>query len=287
MAERIVERLETAGWSCEVAGTEGEGDADRLAAAAGDADVVVAIGGDGTLFEVAAGLGRTDADVPVLFIPAGTTNAVARAFALPGDADEAFALLQDGEPTALDTGFLPDHDRTFLLMATVGYPARVTTDAHRELKDRFGFFAYVWAALRNLVRLHVVDVEVEIDGRRHRFGGIGGVLVANIGSFADPQLRLIPGADPRDGRLEVVVLGARRWWDWLRLAALAVIGRATQPPEVTVLRGGSITVTGEGPLPVQCDGEDLGSTPLRAEVRARSLHLILPRETATRGGDAD
>ena len=287
IAEALESRLRAEGWTCRVDATEGDGDARRFAeeSRSHGAEVIVVVGGDGTLFEVAAGLAAVEDGSPVLLVPAGSTNAVARAFALPDDPEEVQALLAAGSPVDLDAGEIAGSERRFLLMATVGYPARVATDAGRDLKNRMGFLAYVWAATSNLFRLRTADLTLETDDRSHRYRRVGGVIVANIGSLADPKLRLIPGSDPRDGQLEVLVVGARSTWDWLRLALRALVGKVSDDDVVHLHRARSVTVRASSPLPTQCDGEPLGETPLEVTVRPAALRLILPPQEVSSPGE--
>src|SRR5205809_6453673 len=68
-----------------LAGTQGPGDARRLAAeaVANGCDLIVAAGGDGTLNEVANGIGLSG--VPLGILPLGTVNVFARELGIPRD----------------------------------------------------------------------------------------------------------------------------------------------------------------------------------------------------------
>jgi diacylglycerol kinase family enzyme len=48
-------------------------------------------------------------------------------------------------------------------------------------------------------------------------------------------------------------------------------------PKAELLRGSSVTVTSETPLPIELDGEQPGTTPVTFEVAADALRLRVPR----------
>ena len=48
-------------------------------------------------------------------------------------------------------------------------------------------------------------------------------------------------------------------------------------PKAELLRGSSVTVTSETPLPIELDGEQPGTTPVTFEVTAGALRLRVPR----------
>jgi diacylglycerol kinase family enzyme len=57
-------------------------------------------------------------------------------------------------------------------------------------------------------------------------------------------------------------------------------------PKAELLRGATVTISSEDPLPVELDGEQPGTTPLRLEVVPNALRLRVPRQAdALRDGD--
>ena len=97
----IVERLSNAGLMPTVALTACRGHAAELAAMAGDYDMLVCTGGDGTLNEVISGLIGNGIDVPIGYIPLGSTNDFAGSLGIPGDIDGAVDNLLEGVPTPM------------------------------------------------------------------------------------------------------------------------------------------------------------------------------------------
>ena len=85
--------------------TAGQGDATReVQARAAEVDLVVCVGGDGTFNETITGVLRSGRDLPVGYLPAGSTNDVAASLHLPTDLLQAARDIVEGEPCCYDVG---------------------------------------------------------------------------------------------------------------------------------------------------------------------------------------
>ena len=67
-------------------------------------DLVVCSGGDGTFNETVTGLMQAGLDIPIGYIPSGSTNDFAASLGLPADCVEAAKLIVEGAPCVYDTG---------------------------------------------------------------------------------------------------------------------------------------------------------------------------------------
>src|SRR5688572_5280348 len=101
--ERIRAGLASRGVEAEVRQVPGPGLADAAASAAGSGvDAVVMAGGDGTISAGAGALAGCSCALGV--IPLGTLNHFARDMGIPGDLDEAVAVVAGGRVRAVDVG---------------------------------------------------------------------------------------------------------------------------------------------------------------------------------------
>ena len=99
--------------------TAKRGDGTKIAAEnAHRADLVVCAGGDGTLNEVIAGVLSSGADVPVGYIPAGSTNDFAASLNLSKNVLQAARDIMEGVPQTLDVGSF--NGRYFSYVASFG-----------------------------------------------------------------------------------------------------------------------------------------------------------------------
>ena len=160
--------------------TECPGHATQLARAAVGRGyrAVCVVGGDGTIAEAAAGL--VGADVPLGIVPRGTGNQVARNLGIPLALAAAVDVVLGGHARAIDLG--EADGRAFALMAGAGLDAAVMAAATRELKERWGYTAYVYAALMQALQASPVRFRVVADERELEVSAVS-VMVANVGAL--------------------------------------------------------------------------------------------------------
>lgn len=289
LSQQLKDALESRGVVCSVRVTNGQGDARRWAAAAGDDDVdlLVAIGGDGTVGEVVAGQARAGIKVPIAIVPVGTANVVALALALPWLPGMAVTTVLEGRVLPFDVGYLPDHDRYFFLMAALGFPARVIRDSPRRLKNMFGALTYLGAGLRNAFRHDEARIRiVDGTGRAREFEG-NTILLSNIGKIGDFNLKVTPDTSAHDGRFDVSIISSRSLWDLLVVLFRMLTWRQRSTPRLHHFQAERVVITTEPPVAVQIDGEDLGQTPLTAEIIPNGVELVVGnryRENPEGGG---
>lgn len=242
------------------------------AAIATGATLVIACGGDGTIMESAAAL--IGQPVALGVVPGGTGNLFATNLQLPTTIPEAVRVALHGEPRVVDVG--RSGEDVMVLMAGIGWDAKMIRDTDREQKDRFGFLAYFWAALKNL-RHRPARLLIELDGERAIYRRTPSVLIANFGRITG-GLPIVPGADPSDGRLDVAVLLAESLPGFAGLCASALLGRLEEDPRIAYYPVRRVRITADHPQPVQFDGDDRGNRRvLELEVVPRALRVMVPR----------
>ena len=144
--------------------TNKQGDAARIAAQrGGEADIVVCCGGDGTLNETITGLVSMGLDVPIGYIPAGSTNDFASSLKLSGNIMQAAQDILDGEPVAYDVGRFGD--RYFSYVASFGAFTKSSYATPQSVKNALGHTAYVLGGISELSQLRNEHIRMEIDDR--------------------------------------------------------------------------------------------------------------------------
>ena len=233
----------------------------RRAVAEG-AELVLSAGGDGTVMAVARGLAHSD--VPLGVLPMGTGNLLARNLDLPRELRAALDVALDGRSRRLDMGLLSTgldgQPEGFAVMAGMGFDAAMMADAPVGLKAVAGWAAYVVSGARHL-RDRPLTVELQVDDRGPLRRSARSVVVGNVGTL-QAGLRLMPGAAPDDGLLDVVVLSPLRLRDWLRVLVRLASRRPGADPDVERFQGRRVQVQACGAHPLQLDGDPAGATDL-------------------------
>lgn len=263
-----------AGIEWDIAITHGPGDgyrATREAVKAGY-DIIGAYGGDGTISEVASAL--AEGGPPLAIFPGGTGNALAEDLGIPQALAEAAALVAGGDYDlrTIDMGRIGD--RGFVLRATIGFEASSVAAASPELKERFGWLAYVISSLQTLADPPRATYAIDVDGETAEIEGIA-CIVANSATLGSVGVKLVPGVDVSDGLFDVIVVERA---DLLALAGSAVDAIAGEEMRaVSRWRGKRIRVESRPPLPVIVDGEPAGDTPLEVVVLPAALRVVVKK----------
>jgi diacylglycerol kinase (ATP) len=242
-------------------------------------DLVLASGGDGTVTACVSGVAGSG--IPLGVLPCGTGNLLARNLGLPLSLDEALTVALTGSDLRLDVGTA--NGRPFVVMAGIGFDAEMLKGASEETKERMGPAAYVLSALRHL-HDRPTRMVLRADGGPPRRRWASGVIIGNVGSLQG-GVRLLPGAVPDDGVLDVAVLAARGWTGWFRLAADVLLRRSTG--RLTQLTCRELLVDAGHARPWEVDGEVAGRTrqlrvtlqpgKLLLRVAATARRLAIPR----------
>jgi YegS/Rv2252/BmrU family lipid kinase len=241
------------------------------AAVAEQVDVVLASGGDGTV--TACGEGVAGSGVPLAVLPAGTGNLLARNLGLPLALDQALAVGLTGRDRRLDVGNVNGHP--FVAMAGIGFDAMLLDSTGEPLKKRLGWMAYAVSALRHL-RARPVRATLRADGRPVLRRRASGIIVGNVGALQG-GLVLLPGAEPDDGVLDLMVLTARGWSGWLALT-VDVMLRRTRTGRVVRSEFRELRVQLDRPQLWELDGEVMGMTrQLVVVVQPGRLLVRVPR----------
>lgn len=250
--------------------------------AVADGDVVVSAGGDGTLSSVAGPVANRGGTLGIL--PAGRGNDFMRMLGLSAEPADIADVLLHGHARPVD----------LLRLSMAGTPERVVVSSvyagvdavASTIADRVRWMPaklqYPYAAVRSLATYGPLDAHVVVDGAEHRFHAAT-VVVANSGYYGS-GMRIAPSASVLDGLLDVVVIQAASRRDLLRAMPKVYDGSHIDLPEVQVLRGRSVVLSGTPSVPVGGDGEPLGRLPTTRATAAQidvlpgAMSLLRPRD---------
>ena len=278
----LAHRAAHAGLDGETVFSERPGHLIELARTAVDrgARLVVAVGGDGTLNEVINGVAERDVDLAT--IPLGTGMDFGRAYGIPTRFDDAVRIARDGAPRTIDAGRVRyrtwdgrDAVRWFGNVGTVGMSGAVAQRANGMSKALGGRVTFFYALTRVFLTWQNTEVTVSLDGVE-RSGRMHDVIVAN-GPWHGGGMMLAPDAKPDDGLFDVVLIGDVSKADFLTTAPKIYKGRHVTHPKVEILRSAYANVDAPERLPIEVEGEQIGTTPAAFEVVPGALRVRVPR----------
>ena len=241
------------------------------------AEGVVASGGDGTVSTVAGKLVETG--VPLGIVPRGTANAIAAAFGISNNIEEACNTILSGIPREVDVGSC--NGKPLLLLAGVGLEADVIAQANRQLKNKLGTAAYILSAFQQVRDLTRFNVVLETDDRIISCDA-SGITVANAAPATSVLAQGASDVVPFDGLLDVTIFAPEGTGSAIaasyNLFQSATNHRSSKREDIGYLRCESLTITTDEPQKVVLDGEMVGETPLEIRCIPKGLVLMTPRE---------
>jgi len=250
----------------------------HLAQAASEAQdsLLVVVGGDGTVNEVVNGVAGTGAEIALL--SSGTGEDFGRTHGVPDRFDDAVLVALDGETKTIDIGRVECEggpSRYFANVGSVGMSGAVALRANAMSKALGGRVTFFYALTREFLAWQNTEVEVELDGGDRRAGRLHDVIVAN-GRFHGGGMKLAPDARQDDGFFDVVTIGDVTKVDFLTTAPKLYSGAYLSHPKVELLRSSIVGIDAAEPLPLEVDGEPIGTTPARFVIVPDGLRLRVP-----------
>ena len=242
-----------AGYEINVSMTTGPGSAVRLAAERGGrADLVVCCGGDGTLNETISGLLMAGIDVPVGYIPSGTTNDFASSLKLSHNPIQAAKDIIEGQPVPYDVGRFDD--RYFTYVASFGAFTKSSYAVPQTVKNALGHTAYILGGISELSQIRNEHIRMEIDGEvvedDFLFGAIcNSTSVGGILTLPADQV------DMGDGIFEVMLIRAARSLSEITDCIMAVQNQTYNCGMITFRPARSVKVTLDPTTAWTLDGE--------------------------------
>jgi diacylglycerol kinase (ATP) len=269
---RALDRLRAGGAKVAVLETAKRGDAEafaREAAQDGQTTTLIAAGGDGTINEIINGMAGLN--LPLGILPLGTANVLAAELGIPEDPVKAASVILTGRPDRIYLGSC--NDRYFVMMAGIGFDARVVEAVQPGLKRRLGKAAYVWESLRELTRHRPNPYRLSIDGGPEL--KVGSAIVAN-GHYYGGRFVVSPDARLDEPELEVALFERGGRIDALRYTTAMVLGFLTSLPDFSLRSAHSISVFGPEGEPVQADGDTIARLPVEIRAAAATVRIIRP-----------
>lgn len=200
----IIDTMVKADFEVTIYTTQAQADATRKVIEDGAGyDRIICSGGDGTLDEVMTGLMQAKLDIPIGYIPAGSTNDFANSLGIPKDMVKAAEAAVGGNPFPCDIGEF--NSDTFVYVAAFGLFTEVSYKTSQQLKNIFGHVAYIMEGMKSLHDIPSFRMLVEYEGQMFQDEFVYGMITNSIsvGGFKG-----MTGSDVKldDGVFEVCLI---------------------------------------------------------------------------------
>ncbi|HEX4461013.1 MAG TPA: diacylglycerol kinase family protein [Polyangia bacterium] len=264
----------------ETRATERAGHAAELAGQARSQgfDAVICCGGDGTVNETINGLGA--GGLPLVVVPAGTGNALAREIGAPHDPRGWAPALRAWRLRTRDLGRMQD-DRLFACFVGAGFDAECVRE-YREVRTGaihpLRYMLMMRGIMnRSIARADFSTLALTVDGAPAIDHG-SYALVAISPVFGGP-IRFIRDALPADGRFDLIALTARvsHLIVW-RMLALGLFD--WRPRQLQRAQGARVAIATSERVPYQVDGDFAGYLPIAMQIVPGGLTLVEPMRGA-------
>ncbi|MCR5694331.1 MAG: diacylglycerol kinase family lipid kinase [Clostridia bacterium] len=243
----------------------------------GEWDFVLAAGGDGTVNEVVNGLMTSDCGIPLLVLPAGTTNDFATALGIGRSSLALEKLVKSFCVKDVDVGVC--NGRYFLNSASGGVISNIAHNIPPEQKAQFGILAYYSAGLKEFGDGNFTTSRLRITTKEETFEEDVFLLVIANSFQAGGFQNLAPAAKLDDGLMDVFVVRNVGPFDVIPLVSMIQTGQHVKDEKhfkCIKTDGMHVELLGDGLFSLDCDGESLGKMPMDFKVSEKKLKLLVP-----------
>lgn len=234
---------------------------------------ILVVGGDGMMHhainevtDIAGGH-----QPPIGLIPSGTGNDFARALGLDiknpiRNIDSYLAT----PPVQVDLGEV--NGRRFGAICSTGFDSLVNERANAMSWPK-GKRKYDIAMLQELPRFKARNYQIDIDGKSMDVKAM--LIAVGNGSSYGGGMKVCPDAQLDDGLLDVMILHPVPKVEFLKIFPKVYSGSHVTHPKVELLRGKSITITGDAIT--YADGERISPTPVTINALSGALKTWIRR----------
>jgi YegS/Rv2252/BmrU family lipid kinase len=223
------------------------------------------------------GLMQRDEQPVLATIPLGTGMDFGRTYDIPSRFEDAVRVAAGDAARTIDLGRVEHSQgvRYFANVGSVGMSAAVARRANGMSKALGGKATFFYALTRVFFEWENTPVAVELADGTQREARMHDVIVAN-GRWHGGAMLLAPDAEPDDGEFDIVLIGDVTKRDFVTTSPKIYKGTYLAHPKVELLRSATVSVNAPEHLPIEVDGEQVGTTPARFEVVPRALRIRVP-----------
>ena len=234
-------------------------------------EVIAAAGGDGTVNFMASLL--QNANIPLLIIPFGSANGMAKELGIGSDIQFAISLLEKGVVKPID--LLTINGKICIHLADVGLNARIVK--RFEADQNRGIRTYAKHLLAEMFLLKVYTFHIQCDGQNFKRKAVS-LTFANASKYGTGAV-INPEGLIDDGHFELVVIKPFPQIKLLSIAWKMFNNKLHTSDYVEIIKCTKAKIVSRRKTTLQIDGEVIGKVKqISIDILPRSLMVLVPEK---------
>jgi len=235
-----------------------------------DFHTIVAIGGDGTVLSLLPYI--VNRNIKLGIIPCGTANLLAGKLGISKNIKKAVDILLNGHKKLIDVG--KTGDSYFVLRVGYGMDADIINGTNTFLKNKLGYLAYLIQGIKCLFTLSRKRFKICIDGECLNVAA-SAVIISNAGNMFENKFSVAPESDISDGKLDIFVLRANNFWQFLTVFGQIIFNKHKISRNVLYKKTNHLNIkSNDGNMHI--DGEEHYSNNLDISIIPNALSVMTP-----------
>ena len=229
-----------------------------------DIDLVMSFGGDGTFNEVITGNVKRKTMIPIAHIPSGTANDIGAMYGYTRNLQNNIRLALAGKRETIDICTI--NNVPFVYVAGYGNYTAVSYETKRELKQYLGYLAYIFKAIKEVVKKQKLHhITYEVNGEKYE-GLFSLVLITNATRVGGMD-NIYDNVKLNDETFEVLFCNLLKKRDILRILLMLRKEKIENVPGLFFYKTNNIKLTIENPKAWTLDGEKFKQRTNRYEIK--------------------
>ena len=241
-------------------------------------DLVLSMGGDGTFNESITGNYLRKERLVCAHIPVGTTNDIGSMFGYGKNMLNNLKATLEGVVKNVDICII--NNEPFIYVASIGKFAEIPYETPRELKKKFGYFAYISEGIKSFFnKTKLYDVTYEIDGVEYR-GLFSFIIVSSANRIAGIN-NFYKDVKLDDDRFEVLLCNFNKKTDIIRSLYFLTMYDIEKVPGIHFYKTNNLKMSfQEKPKKNWCiDGEMLDDEGKIFDIKIdRNIQMMIPKK---------
>lgn len=254
----IIDVFAKAGYEITVHPTQAKDDVANTIITDGERyDTIVVSGGDGTLDEAVRGMITLGKDIPLGYIPAGSTNDFAKSIGISSNMTKAAETVINGKTFPCDIGKF--NDSSFVYIAAFGILTEVSYETKQQIKNVLGHMAYVLEGVKSIGmgNFKPIELTITVGDRVIKDSFIYGMVSnsSSVGGFKSPLFKEV---QLDDGKFEGIFVRYPEDPTDLNAVLASLVAGEPDAEYMYYFKASEFQITSEEPVSWTLDGENGG-----------------------------